>query len=231
MVKTFKEYLERMGLYPTYGTPEQIDEDDEFKYYLFKVPRHYIREHIREGGTWLEYEETSEEGTLDKSVVLGMRYLPVYVGIKSEGFDVDFYYYKCRVPKVVLNAAVVSTNPVVTYEYVYSTVEEWEKSEEQKFEEELGKTFSELNVLKAGTEMPDRADLTAVRKLKKEKVVLFEVQLRCGSPECGMEQEPHVTSDFFDALYEQECSLCGCRRMELVYSKGVVKEDTNGRED
>jgi len=226
MGKTFEEYLERVGLFPSYGTPEFIEEDEEFKYYLFRVPRHYIREHIAEGGTWLEYEEVEEESTLDKSVVLGMRYLPAYTGIESQGFDVDFYYYRCKMPKVVLDTEISGTNPRVTYEYAFTHVEEWEKSEEQKLEEELGKF--EITVPTAGSEMPGRSDLTAVRKVKKEKVHLFEIQLRCGNPSCQLDQEPHISSDFFDALYEQECSLCGSKTMELISSRAIVKEDIDG---
>lgn len=226
MGKTFEEYLERIGLYPSYGTPDFIEEDEEFKYYLFRVPRHYIREHIAEGGTWLEYEEVEEESTLDKSVVLGMRYLPVYVGIESQGFDVDFYYYRCRVPKVVLNTEIVGTTPLITYEYAYTQVEGWEKSEEQQLEEEFGKFEIELPT--AGSEMPNRLELTAVRKAKEETVHLFEVQLRCTNSECGMDLEPHISSDFFDALYEQECTLCGCKKLELISSRAIIKEEKDG---
>ncbi len=223
-------YMERMGLFPSYGTPEQIDEDDEFAYFLFKIPRHYIRGEIEAGVEWIGYEETDEEGTEDASVVLGMRFLPVYIGVEELAgmHDVDFYYYRCRVPKVFLESPIKLLQDygiARDYWYVYEEVEVWEKEDPEDLPED--EEFNKAAVPKAGEGMPNRNELNAVRKVKEEDVYLYEVVLKCN--ECDIELQV-VSSDLFEAISNKECIDCGCRKMSLVSSKAVKEEDDGGNE-
>jgi hypothetical protein len=223
-------YMERMGLFPSYGTPEQVDEDDEFAYFLFKVPRHYIRGELEAGVNWIGYEETDEEGAEDASVVLGMRFLPVYVGVVEmvDQHDADFYYYRCRVPKVFLESPIKLLQEygiARDYWYVYDEVEVWEREDPEDFEED--EEFNKAAVPRAGEGMPNRNDLNAVRKVKEDTTYLYKVTFLCN--ECETQLEPVISSDLFDAISGQECSECGGRRLTIVSSK-AIKEDDDGED-
>lgn len=223
-------YIERMGFFPSYGTPEQVDEDDEFAYFLFKVPRHYIRGELEAGVNWIGYEETDEEGVEDASVVLGMRFLPVYVGVVEmiDMHDADFYYYQCRVPKVFLESPIEFLQQygiARDYWYVYDEVELWEKEDPEALEED--EEFNKAAVPKAGEGMPNRSDLNAVRKVKEADTYLYKVVFRCN--ECETQLEPIISSDLFDAISDRDCSECGCRHLTIVSSK-AIKEDDDGEE-
>jgi Zn finger protein HypA/HybF involved in hydrogenase expression len=220
MNKTMDYYTERMGFWPSYGCPEQIQEDDEFVYFRFSVPRFYIRFMMEDGEPWHQYVETDEEGTLDSSCVLGVRQLPVFIGIQEEGSDADFVYYICPVPKRVMVEPVSGTD--FTNEAMYYVVEKWERQYE-----EIPDDFEfEIDVPTAGTTMPKREELEAIRKAKKENILLYEVTFQC--QECDEILEPEVSSDLFDALLEKACEHCESTHLKLVSSRAIVKEEDDG---
>jgi hypothetical protein len=221
-------YMPYIGLFPSYGTPDQVDEDDEFAYFLFRIPRHYIRGEIEAGVNWIGYEETEEEGEEDPSVVLGMRFLPVYVGVEEVAgmHDADFYYYRCRVPKAFLESPITLLQEygiARDYWYVYDAVEVWEMEDPEGLEED--EEFNKAAVPKAGEGMPDRQDLNAVRKAK-EDTYLYRVAFKCN--ECETQLEPVVSSDLFDAISERECDACGSGRLTLISSKAIKEDDNDG---
>lgn len=220
MGKSLDYYRERMGFWPSYGAPERLDEDEEFVYFRFSVPRFYIRWLLEDGDSWHDYKETDEEPTLESSIVLGVRHLPVFIGIEEEGSDADFVHYRCPVPKRVLEEPIPIPGMDFTYEYMYTVTEKWERDDE-----EVDDDF-EFEVPTAGTGMPDREELNTVRKVKSEKVYYYEVVLKC--KDCGESSEPHISTDLFDALYEKSCAYCSCVQMEVVYSKAILKEEDDG---
>lgn len=208
-------YVQRMGYMPCYKFPEEIDEDDTFVYYMFRVPRHYIREHIAEGLTWPDYKEIDEQGTEDKSIVLGVGFFPVYTGVIFLYEDVDFLYYKVRVPKKILDATISGTS--YTYRILYETKDFRLKSAEEKAEEES----RDISCVKAGEEMPDRKNLTAVRKTKEIDTLLYEVVFYCA--ECDTEHDPEVGTDLWGLLHARKCR-CGNTKLELRRCESVLEE-------
>lgn len=219
-MKSLDYYKERMGYFPSYGAPTRLDEDEEFVYYRFSVPRHYIRFEIENGVKWHLYKETDEEGTLNTEVVIGVRHLPVHVGIAEDGSDADFVYYRCPVPKIVMEEPVAGQD--YNYSYMYNYTEKWEEDPEQ-----IDNDF-EFEIPVAGTGMPDRVELEVVRKAKTETVYFYEVVFQCMDEECEKFSEPSVSTDLFDAVFEQSCSYCASTRLRLISSKAILKEEDDG---
>ena len=218
MSKDLEYYLERMGYMPCYKFPEEVGENEEFKFYEFKVPRHYIREHIAEGNIWPNYVETTEAGTEDNSVVLGVGFFPVFSGVDFLGEDPDFLYYRVKVPKVFLETQVEGTTH--TYSILYET-----KDFKLKTPEEIAEKAAEtISCAKAGEPMPNKMELSIVRKVKEADVLLYEVVLRCNSCTPPVTFSPDVGSDLWDLLHERECELCGNRALQLVSCKSVLEE-------
>lgn len=214
MNKLLEDYAPNMGYFPTYGCPEKLGEDEEFAYYKFKVPRHYIRGVLEEGNAWPDYEECMEEGTLDDSVVLGMRFLPVYTGVEYLDADVDFVYYKVRVPKVLLETPISGGS--MCYRIAYEYIEDFEKEEE---EEERSK------IPKAGEGMPGRHEEQIVKKVKERTVHLYEVTLRCNNSDCLADDYNEVTSNIFDVVYNVACPECLGTLFSLIGCKVLVEEE------
>lgn len=218
MDKDFNYYIRRMGYIASYLLPEHIDTDEEFEYYMVKVPRHYIRMIADEGEEWPDYVETEEEGKLDRSVVLGMYFLPVYQGVDFYDEDADFLYYIVRVPHVFLNHIIEGTS------YTYRIVFELDKikSVEQVIEEELD------SIPVAGTAMPGTEEFTALRKAKsRPEGTLYELSFLCQNPECHKIYDGIVTSDLFDELYARVCEECYGTRFEILSARPLeeVRED------
>ena len=214
MNKTLDDYRDYMGYFPTYGCPDKLEDDEEFEYYKFKIPRHYIRGVLAEGDVWLGYEECEEEGTLDSSIILGMRYLPVYVGIEYLGADVDFLYYKIKTPKMILDSPIIpggSVNHRIAYEYV----EDWEKEKEEKKD----------TLPVAGEAMSGRHDEQSVKKVKENIVLLYEITLKCNNPDCSTSEYKEVTSDLWDAVHGITCSECFGTEFSLIGYKVLVEEE------
>lgn len=224
MNKDLGYYLERMGYMPNYKFPEQIDEDDEFKYYKFRVPRHYIRAHIEEGNIWPGYVENVElgSGMKDESVVLGVGFFPVHMGVDFIGEDADFLYYKVKVAKVFLETKIKGTP--YTYEVLYET-----QDFRLKTPEELAEMDSVVESIKAGESMPDKTELEAVRKVKETETLLYEVVLYCGS--CETTHDPEIAADLWDLLYARKCSFCGNTMLELRSCQSVLEESKDGEEE
>jgi hypothetical protein len=216
-MKNLDYYKERMGYFPSYGAPTKLDEDDEFVYFRFSVPRHYIRFEIESGVKWHLYQETDEEGTIGKEVVIGVRYLPVHVGIEEDGSDADFVYYRCPVPVAIMSEPVLGYD--FNYSYMYNYTEKWEEDPEQ-----IDDDF-EFEIPTAGTSMPDREELEVVRKVKAETVYFYEVVFQCMDEECERISEPFVSTDLFDAMYEKSCSYCAGTKLKLISSKAILKEE------
>jgi len=224
MKKQGDEYLQRMGYMPSYKFPKKTGEDDEFEYFRVRVPRQYIKEHIETGNKWPHDVDTSIVGTQDVSVVLGVIFLPVYTGVEYLEEDDDFLYYKVRVPKVFLDAHMGESE--LTYRLLYESKSLTLETEEQKAERESIDTQRERTP-KAGESMPNKEELTAVRKVKEDKVLLYEVIFKCKEEDCGM-IFTEVGSDLFDMLYSRSCSECGGTRLETIGCKSLVEEDVNG---
>jgi hypothetical protein len=219
-MKSLEYYKERMGYFPTYGVPIRLDEDDEFVYFRFRVPRHYIRFEIEEGVKWHLYKETDEVGTLTSEVVIGVRHLPVHVGIEEDGSDADFVYYRCPVPKVVMDEPVPGID--FNFSYMYTYTEKWEE------DPELVEDDFEFEIPVAGTSMPNREELEAVRKAKSEIVYFYEVVFQCTDKECGETLEPFIAPDLFEAMYEQSCPYCTSTKLKIISSKAILKEEDDG---
>lgn len=212
-------FVERMGYMPCYKFPEEIDEDATFKYYKFRVPRHYIRDHISEGNVWPGYEECFEPGARDESVVLGVGFFPVYTGVELLDEDADFLYYKVRVPKEFLNTPIKGTP------YYYSILYET-KDYKLKTAEEMAETealMKETEDILAGISMPDRTDLEAVRSVKEKQTLLYEVVLYC--PACDVEHDPEVAEDLWTLLHGRACNFCSNGALELRECKSILEED------
>lgn len=219
MNKSLEDYLERMGYMPCYKFPEYIDEDKEFKYYRFRVPRHYIRDHIAEGNIWPDYIETREKGTRDDSVVLGVGFFIVYTGVEYLDSDADFVYYKVRVPKVFLDSY-ISGSPY-TYGELYETKDFRWKSRGEKAEID-SEEIECAKPPKAGDSMPNRQDLKTVRKTIETKILLYEVVFYCDK--CQITHEPEVGSDLFDLLHNRSCAECGSTTLHLKGCKSILEE-------
>jgi hypothetical protein len=223
MNKSLGDYTKRMGYMPCYKFPEEIDEDSEFMYYKFRVPRIYIRWHIEEGNIWPDYEESFEGGTRDESVVLGVGLFPVYSGVEYLDEDADFLYYKVKVPKAFLDTYIEGTT--FKYGMLYETKDFKLKTPEQ-IAEEQAEIISTEKVPKAGEPMPDREDLIAVKKTKETDVLLYEVVFYCA--ECndgeGKEHEPEVGSDLWEILHARKCGFCGNTKLHLKSCKSVLEE-------
>ena len=220
MSKRFEEYIQRMGNMPCYKFPEKLDEDEEFEYFKFKVPRQYIKEHIAMGEVWPHDVDTDIVGVRDESIVLGVIFLPVYFGVEYLEEDDDFLYYKVRVPKVFLDFPIRGSE--LTYRTAYETKTLNLEMAEQKAERESEDIECE-KIPKAGESMVGKKELMAVRKAKESKPLLYEVVFRCN---CGLEVI-EVGSDLFEMLYARSCSVCGCSKLKLVGCKSLV----NGGED
>ncbi len=219
-MKTLREYTEYMGYFPSYMFPEKVDEDEEFEYYRVKVPRIFIREHIATGDNWLEYEETDEEGTLDKSVVLGVIWLLAYKGTEYIEADADFLYYKIKVPIVFLDTSVRGGG------MLYREMYEARQLNVQPSEEQMEATLKEIEkeIPAAGSPMPGIHHAQAIKNVKETVVHLYELEILCMDPECGV-THVEVCRDLFDGLAGRICGLCGSKRFTLVGAKKLVEED------
>lgn len=216
-------YLERMGYMPNYKFPEFIEEDSQFAYYKFRVPRHYIRQHIDDGDVWPNYKETTEKGNRDESVVLGVGFFPVYSGVELLDEDADFLYYKVKVPKLFLETPISGTN--YTYSILYET-QDYRLKTPEELAEEKSKDIPCAKIPKAGEQMPDRKELTSVRNVKESDVLLYEVVFYCSNG-CGIENVPEVGSELWDLLYSRSCAKCGNRQLELISCKPILKDKTD----
>ncbi|MHA2344735.1 MAG: hypothetical protein ACXADW_23005 [Candidatus Hodarchaeales archaeon] len=222
MGKTFEEYTQRMGYMPSYQLPEKLEEDDEFEYFKFKVPRQYIKEHIEMGDVWPHDVDTDIVGTEDASIVLGVMFLPVYSGVEYLEEDEDFLYYKIRVPIVFLDYPIRGSK--FTYRLVYEKLNF--ESPEQRAERE-SVDIECKKAPKAGEPMPDKEVLSAVRKVKESKPLLYEIVFKCQDGDCGRTYT-EVGSDLFDLLYSRSCSACASTRLELVKCNTILEEDEDG---
>jgi Zn finger protein HypA/HybF involved in hydrogenase expression len=220
-MKTLREYTQYMGYFPSYMFPEKVDEDEEFEYYKVKVPRIFIREHIATGDNWLDYEETDEEGTLDKSVVLGVIWLLAYKGTEYLEADADFLYYKIKVPIVFLNTPIRGGG--MYYREMYNTRQLNVNPTEEQLEAAFEETKKEIPA--AGSPMPGIHHAPAVVKAKETTVYLYELEMQCMNiPECGV-IHVEVCSDLFDGLAGRICGVCGSKRFTLVSAKKLIEED------
>lgn len=224
MNKGLEEYIQRMGNMPCYKFPEKLEEDEEFEYFKFKVPRQYIKEHTAMGEVWPHDVDTDIVGTQDASVVLGVIFLPVYTGVEYLEEDDDFLYYKVRVPKVFLDSPIRGSE--LTYRVAYETKTLNLETAEQKAERESEDIKCE-KVPKAGTPLVGKEELMSVRKAKESKALLYEIVFRCRSEDCGM-IFTEVGSDLFDMLYARCCSVCAATRLEMIECKTLVEEDEDG---
>ncbi len=224
MKNPYEEYSQKMGYMPSYRLPEKLEEDDEFEYFKVRVPRLYIKEHIALGEVWPHDVDTSIVGTQDASVVLGIIFLPVYTGVEYLEEDDDFLYYKVRVPKVFLDASIRGSE--LTYRTVYEDESLISETAEQKAERESIDIECE-KLPKAGKSMPDKEELSAVRKVKEGKILLYEVTFKCKDEDCDMIFE-EIGSDLFDMLYARCCSVCDCTELEMISCKALVEEEEDG---
>ena len=90
---TLKDYVERLGLFPSYKAPKYLGKDEEFAYFEFRIP------HLIDLG---EYHDP--EGVLPEGWMFDMIELPVYTGIKENLPDKTFRYFKCRVPMCLMKS-------------------------------------------------------------------------------------------------------------------------------
>lgn len=200
---SINEITERMGYFPTYGHPTKIDEDDEFVYYLFLVPRHYIEERILEGDKWEGYIPSAKPSTLDDSCILGVKFLPIYTKVSEVEADEDFVYFKTRVPKAFLE---LQSSYGFKYGIFYEIKEAWERKPEEIEEVEEPPTAGELvkQVIDSGVE-PELSD--------------FTVQLKCANDHI-IDFPGHTAEDVWSILHEYEgCDRCGSTSMEVLFHK------------
>jgi len=204
--------------------PEKLDEDEEFEYYEIRVPRHYIRGHIEEGGVWLDYTETDEEGTEDPSVVLGVIYLPAFKGVEYLREDADFLYYKIRVPIIFLDTQVKNTP------FKYREVFEAKRLNAFVDEDDVD-GFAELirgELPDAGSPMPGMHNEHIVKKVKEKEALLFEIKLVCKA--CDM-VAVEVGSDLFDILSSRICANCGGMGFHLDRANIIYEDDDEEKRD
>jgi len=90
---TLKDYLERLGLFPTYKAPKYLGKDIEFAYFEFRIP------HLIE---LQEYHD--KNGVLPDGWMLDMIELPVHTGIELTMTDDTFRYFKCKVPLCLMKS-------------------------------------------------------------------------------------------------------------------------------
>lgn len=208
---TIDEITARMGYFPTYGHPSKVDEDDDFVYYLFFVPRHYIESQIAEGETWSDYVPSTTPSVLDKSCVLGVKFLPVSEVVKATE-DEDFLYYTASVPKTFLD---YDSSFGFKYGIFYEMKEAWERTEEE-IEEEL----------EAIEEIPSAGELVkqVIDSGKEPNLEDFSVALKCSNDHIT-EFPGHTAKDVWNILAEFEgCDRCGSTTMEIIF-------DTEGEDD
>ena len=84
---TLKDYVERLGMFPSYKVPEYLGKDEEFAYFKFRRPK------ALDLDTYVD-----PSGVLPEGWMLDMIELPVHTGTELLGSDETFTYYKCRVP-------------------------------------------------------------------------------------------------------------------------------------
>lgn len=220
MSKTCEEYVERMGNMPSYRVPEKIDEDEEFEYFKIRVPRQYIKEHIEMGETWPHAVDTSIKGERDESVVLGVIFVPVYAGVEYLEEDVDFLYYKARVPKVFLDAPIL--NSKFTYRLLYEKGDKRLETAGQRAERKLDEKVQDKAPI-AGAPMVGKEELMVVRKVKETEALLYEVTFVCNEADCGAKFE-EVGSDLFGLLYGRCCGKCANTKMTVESCKVIAEE-------
>ncbi|MCK5292828.1 MAG: hypothetical protein KAR39_12535 [Thermoplasmata archaeon] len=90
---TLKDYVERLGLFPSYKAPKYLGQDVEFAYFEFKVPHAYRADN---------YKDLS--CTLPEAWFLDMVSLPVHTGIEQLRRDQTFTYFKCKVPLCLMKS-------------------------------------------------------------------------------------------------------------------------------
>ncbi len=84
---TLKDYVERLGMFPSYKVPEYLGKDEEFAYFKFRIPK------ALDLDTYVD-----PSGVLPEGWMLDMIELPVHTGTELLGSDETFTYYKCKVP-------------------------------------------------------------------------------------------------------------------------------------
>lgn len=92
--RTLKDYVERLGTFPSYKMPKYLGKDTEFAFFEFRVP------HLIDLG---EYHDVN--GVLPEGWMLDMIALPVYVGIELTKVDNTFRYFKCKVPLCIMKSS------------------------------------------------------------------------------------------------------------------------------
>lgn len=90
---TLKDYVQKLGLFPSYKAPGYLGKDIEFAYFEFRVPHAYRVDN---------YKDLS--GTLPDAWFLDMISLPVYTGVEELRRDQTFTYFKCRVPLCLMKS-------------------------------------------------------------------------------------------------------------------------------
>lgn len=90
---TLKDYVERLGLFPSYKTPKYLGKDTEFAFFEFKIPHAYRAENPKD-----------LSGALPDAWFMDMVHLPVHTGIEKLRRDQTFTYFKCQVPLCVMKS-------------------------------------------------------------------------------------------------------------------------------
>ncbi len=91
---TLKDYVERLGLFPTYKAPKYLGHDTEFALFEFKVPHAYTAENPND-----------LTGVLPEAWFMDMVSLPVHTGIEKLNRDDTFTYFKCKVPLCLMKSS------------------------------------------------------------------------------------------------------------------------------
>lgn len=222
------DHIERMGYTPCFKWPEKTREDDEFEYYKISVPRHLIRMHLEEGNVWPGYVETDEEGEYDESVVLGVIWLPGIPSPEPLDADADFVYYEIAVPIEFLDSYIMDGN--VQYRVLYETKAFKLETPAEKAEREAALMEEEKFTPSAGSSMPGRDELDVVKRVKKTKHAIYEIELQCNGYNeaedrpCGL-IHCEVTSDLFSALSGRMCGVCGGTSLSLIKANAIVREE------
>jgi len=176
-----------------------MGEDIEFAFMKFKIPIPWIKEHIRDGGRWLGYEEDGNEGTWPNTPWMGdMVHLPVYIGVEFIEKDEYFYYYKCRVPHLFLASK---------YGFVYL----YPNARLQAFDEIPDPNPDQIVAA-------DRAFEKTKRDLAPKTDQLIELELECGNPDCDSESETEYYKSrdrAYSALAQRYCGTCKHTVMKL----------------
>ena len=90
---TLKDYVERLGLFPSYKAPKYLGKDIEFAFFEFIVPHSF--------GSNAAFDT---EDVLPDGWMMDMVSLPVYTGIELTKTDETFTYYKCKVPLCLMKS-------------------------------------------------------------------------------------------------------------------------------